>query len=203
MTRLKDKPMESKEHIARVTIKQTGSESQKPSTPRVSSVTVNGSTYQGNQSGRSGSIEHVSIEDAQFEISRKYGLSQEALISFGKWLKGEKGDKGDSGDISIGTCDYWASMPLYFPRKGEIVVYTDFYKEIKKGEEITIPNIKIGTGNAYLADLAFIDQYVLDQLKNHIEDMERHITDEERMRWDNKINITQSVQGETLVFDRN
>lgn len=172
--------MESKNHIAKVTVKQSG---------------------RGVHSG--GNIERVSVEDTHFEISRRYGLSQEALISFGKWLKGEKGDKGDSGEVSMGTCEYWDSLPSYFPKKGEIVVYTDFYKEIKEGVEVAIPNIKIGTGNAYLADLAFIDQYVLDDLKKHIDDMERHITEEERMSWNNKINITQSVQGETLVFDRN
>ena len=109
---------------------------------------------------------------------------------------------GPNGDVyvkirvEIKTQVHFDKLNIYYN-----VPITPF--EAALGEEITIPNIKIGTGNAYLADLAFIDQYVLDQLKNHIEDMERHITDEERMRWNNKINITQSVQGETLVFDRN
>ena len=53
----------------------------------------------------------------------------------------------------------WATMPTYFPKRGEICVYTD------------IARIKIGDGRVVIADLPFIggkdDENIRAALQNH------------------------------------
>ena len=54
--------------------------------------------------------------------------------------------------LSEGTSEFWKSQTTYIPRKGEIVIYTD-YGQDEKGNNI--PNFKVGDGNAYVMDLHF------------------------------------------------
>ena len=65
-----------------------------------------------------------------------------------------------------------------------IVVYTDYQTERDPdtGEIITYANFKIGTGNAYLADIKFIDGAVEEQLIEHMNDISAHIQVGERER---------------------
>lgn len=65
-----------------------------------------------------------------------------------------------------------------------------------------IPGIKIGSGNAYVQDLAFIDEDTRRTLAEHIEDLDIHVTAEEKAFWNNKVNTEDTVVGETLVFTR-
>ena len=75
---------------------------------------------------------------------------------------------------------------------------------------VEIPNIKVGTGNAYVQDLAFVDEKTRDILMAHIQDHDMHVTLQEKVFWNNKINIDDAyaqvhheLEGETLVFNRN
>lgn len=111
--------------------------------------------------------------------------------------------------IYYNTTEYWNSYNQV-PKAGDIIIYSDYAtKTIDDGEgnitEVAIPGIKIGSGNAYVQDLGFVGENVLNELLNHINDQVRHITSQERDKWNKKLNIddTNEVQNEILIFNRN
>lgn len=116
------------------------------------------------------------------------------------------------------TTENWNNAVGFIPLAGEVIVYTDYetktYQTEEYGETVTktvqIPNIKIGTGNAYVQDLAFVDEETRDILMAHIQDYDIHVTLQEKVFWNNKINVddaAEQVSGEladeTLILNRN
>lgn len=120
--------------------------------------------------------------------------------------------------IKHDTTENWNNATGFIPLPGEIIVYDDYevktYTVEEYGETVTktalIPNIKIGTGNAYVQDLAFVDEKTRDILMTHINDHDIHVTLQEKIFWNNKINIDDSedvihdeLLEEMLVLNRN
>ena len=116
------------------------------------------------------------------------------------------------------TTEHWNQAIGFIPLPGEVIVYEDYetktYTFEEYGEIVTktvqIPNIKIGTGNAYVQDLAFVDEKTRDILMEHIHNQDIHVTLAEKLFWNNKINvddaeeqITGELDEETLVLNRN
>ena len=116
------------------------------------------------------------------------------------------------------TTENWNNAKGFIPLPGEIIIYTDYetktYTVEEYGETVTktvdIPNIKIGTGNAYVQDLAFIDEKTKDMLLDHINNQEAHVTLADKLFWNNKLNVDdeydisyQELYDETLVLNRN
>lgn len=116
------------------------------------------------------------------------------------------------------TTEHWNNAIGFIPLPGEIIIYDDYevktWEEEEYGEVVTktayIPGIKIGTGNAYVQDLSFIDGKVKDTLLDHINNMEVHTTLAEKMFWNNKINVDDAYEivheelaDETLIINRN
>lgn len=116
------------------------------------------------------------------------------------------------------TTENWNNARGFIPLAGEVIVYTDYeiktYTVQEYGETVTktvnIPNIKIGTGNAYVQDLAFVDEATRELLLNHINNNDIHTTLAEKLFWNNKINIDdvvdqmgQELEDEMLIFNRN
>lgn len=116
------------------------------------------------------------------------------------------------------TTENWNNARGFIPLPGEVIVYTDYetktYEIEEYGEKVTktveIPNIKVGTGNAYVQDLAFVDEKTRDILMAHIQDHDIHVTLQEKVFWNNKINvddaeeqITGELEDETLILNRN
>lgn len=116
------------------------------------------------------------------------------------------------------TTENWNNARGFIPLPGEVIIYEDYetktYTVEEYGETITktvqIPNIKIGTGNAYVQDLAFVDEKTREILTNHINDNDIHVTLKEKLFWNNKVNIDdayaqihQELEDETLIFNRN
>ncbi len=106
--------------------------------------------------------------------------------------------------IRYGTTAEWA-YSAYIPSEGEVIVYTDY--QTIDGDPVA--GIKIGTGNAYVQDLQFIDAELRDRVMNHINNSTIHVTSAEKTFWGNKINIDDAyeivngnLQNETLVFTR-
>lgn len=103
------------------------------------------------------------------------------------------------------TTAYWNSQIGYIPKAGEIIIYSD-YKTIQvNGQNVTVAGIKIGSGNGYVQDLAFLEEAQAQDLLTHISDASVHIQAGERSYWNNKLNVTDSeeVVGEALIFNRN
>lgn len=101
------------------------------------------------------------------------------------------------------TTENWNNAQGFIPMKGEIIVYDDF-RQIGidwNGKPIYEPGIKVGTGNAYIQDLPFVGS-------GHENNNEIHITEAERLFWNNKLNVIDPVEfsseeEEELVFNRN
>lgn len=115
------------------------------------------------------------------------------------------------------TTAHWDAAVGFIPLAGEVIVYEDYdtrtYTVEQNGETITetvlIPNMKIGTGNAYVQDLAFVDESVRNLLLAHINNQEIHVALGDRIFWNNKINVDdaqEQISGElvdeTLVLNR-
>ena len=116
------------------------------------------------------------------------------------------------------TTQHWNQAIGFIPLPGEVIVYEDYETKTYTVEEygrtvtktINIPNIKIGTGNAYVQDLAFVDEKTRDMLIEHIHNQDIHTTLQEKIFWNNKINvddaeeqITGELEDETLILNRN
>lgn len=116
------------------------------------------------------------------------------------------------------TTQHWNEAIGFVPLPGEVIVYEDYetktYTVEEYGETVTktvqIPNIKIGTGNAFVQDLAFVDEKTRNILMEHIHNSDIHTTLAEKLFWNNKINvddaeeqITGELDEETLVLNRN
>lgn len=107
----------------------------------------------------------------------------------------------DSGEILINTTEYWNSKLGYIPPAGTIIIYTD------KGQidGKAVPGIKIGSGNAYIQDLAFVSEEIENILLNHVDNSNVHVSLEDKSKWNNKVNIDDrvtDVDGETIIFTR-
>ena len=116
------------------------------------------------------------------------------------------------------TTANWNNAQGFIPLAGEVIVYEDYetktYTVEEYGETVTktvnIPNIKIGTGNAYVQDLAFVDENTRQLILDHINNQDVHTTLAEKLFWNNKVNIDdayaqihEELENETLIFNRN
>ena len=118
------------------------------------------------------------------------------------------------------TTENWNNAHGFVPMDGEIIIYDDYQTKTwtveEYGETVTktvnIPAVKIGTGNAYVQDLAFVSDDIRDKLLEHIQNQEMHTTLGEKVFWNNKVNIvdspdvidsqTHEIKDETLIFSR-
>lgn len=120
--------------------------------------------------------------------------------------------------IKHDTTENWNNAIGFIPLPGELIVYDDYetktYQVEEYGETVTktvnIPNVKVGTGNAYVQDLAFIGDDIRDIVMQHIRDYDIHVTLQEKVFWNNKVNIDDDydkvhgeVLDELLIFNRN
>lgn len=100
--------------------------------------------------------------------------------------------------IHMDTTANWNAQLDLIGKKGHLYVYTDY--DSVNGR--LIPGLKVGDGLSYLIDNSFIDSNVSTVL-DHINDMDVHITPEERTFWNNKVTCFISKgNSETIVFTK-
>lgn len=111
----------------------------------------------------------------------------------------------DMTGIKCETTEYWNNAIGYIPGPGEIIIYSDYQTKEVDGQTINIPGIKIGSGNGYVQDLAFLNQDLADALYDHITNTTMHVTQAEKDYWNNKLNVDDNyeVVDESLIFNRN
>lgn len=137
-------------------------------------------------------------KDVKDRLYRDYNLLHNKPSIEGVELKGNK----TLEDLGIerfryGTTEYWNTYPSLISDQGTIYVYVDHH-EID-GEYV--PGFKVGDGTSYLIDMPFTDSYMDENLNEHINDEIRHITQEEREKWNNKVSVSISaIDEENLVF---
>lgn len=109
-----------------------------------------------------------------------------------KRIKKLSQDLQDNVYVLYDTTDGWNAQKDLQSEKGVIYIYSDYKWE--NGSNIA--GIKVGDGNAYLYDMPFLDTLY----DKHINNLEIHITSEERKRWNNK--VTSDIDGETLILSK-
>lgn len=94
--------------------------------------------------------------------------------------------------VSENTSTGWDEDKLYIPKAGEICVFSDTGK------------IKVGDGVVPVVDLPFIAQSdydaVIDELHEHTRNYQVHVSQEDRERWNNKLNY--EIVGSELILNR-
>lgn len=120
-------------------------------------------------------------------------------------MTAEDKEKLESLGISSNTTAYWNNARGYVPKAGEIIIYTDHSTTTKDGVTINVPGIKIGSGNGFVQDLAFLGEDESNMLLEHISNFTIHVTAEEKEFWNRKLNVNdfQEVVGESLILNRN
>ena len=106
-------------------------------------------------------------------------------------------------NIEVDTKENWLRKNNYIPKSGDIIIYLNKDTVIENGQNINIPGIKIGDGLAYAIDLPFLGDEIMAQLQEHLNDMVIHITNSERIFWNNKLNCEYNVEEEVLQLNRN
>ena len=96
--------------------------------------------------------------------------------------------------VYYNTTEYFNNQPTLLSERGSIYIYSD----AKTFEGAALPRIKVGTGNAYLIDLHFIDDDIVYQLA-HIDT----VSPEEKQKWNNKVTCyLDEDDTESLVFSK-
>lgn len=104
-------------------------------------------------------------------------------------------------NIMIGTTAEWEAHSAYIAPEGTLCIYTDA-STYTDGEDnvIVVPGLKISNGINAIVDSPFIGDDIRKILDDHINDNVRHITNEERTFWNNKINC--DMNNENLILNR-
>ena len=104
---------------------------------------------------------------------------------------------GGDNRVLYASTNTWNSQPFLIAERGFVYIYSD-YRKTTEGQNIA--SMKIGDGNAYLIDLPFMDVLLYDHLADNV----RHITQEEREKWNNKVRCYISeVKDDILIFTTN
>ena len=144
-------------------------------------------------------------DDVQAAINKIIALANATHETDGL-LSAEDKTKLDAIGIHYNTTAYWNDLIGYIPSEGEIIIYSDYNTITQDGETMVyVPGVKIGSGNAYVQDLAFVGADTARTLLNHITDTTVHVTAEKRRFWDDKLNVNDEAEvvNEVLVFNRN
>lgn len=142
-------------------------------------------------------------EEVQYAIDRILALKDATWDESGLMSADDKRRLDNSG-LLYDTTEHWNSQLGFIPKRGEIIIYSDYKTITRDGRTVYVPGIKIGSGNGYLVDLPFVDDAVCENLAEHIQDRVAHVTQNEKDFWNNKLNMLDAqIENETLVFNRN
>lgn len=107
--------------------------------------------------------------------------------------------------IYYDTKENWNSQKSLVSELCTFYVYTNYAtSQDENGNMINKPAIKIGDGQAYLIDLPFLGtdlSELINKIEDHINNMSIHVSEEDRMFWDNKCSVDESeTPDEHLIF---
>lgn len=108
---------------------------------------------------------------------------------------------GTKASIRLGTKDYWYEHRMEVPKRGELIVYTDYTAIQGESGTVYIPKIKMGDGAVIVAHLPFIGQDIELRIDAHILDTDLHLRYGERQFWNNKVTtLLDTQEEENLIF---
>ena len=94
--------------------------------------------------------------------------------------------------VLFNTTAAWDAQVHLTSQPNTLYIYTDHQIDSQGN---LIAGIKVGDGNAYLIDMPFTDEVIME----HINDNIRHITAEERAFWNNKVSCY-LADGDRVIF---
>lgn len=97
--------------------------------------------------------------------------------------------------VLYNTTAFWNDHPQTIAKEGYIYIYSDWKQD---GQGKNIAGIKVGDGKAYLIDMPFTDEVWED----HVNDTVRHITEQEREFWNNKVRCYINEGGDGIIFTK-
>ena len=101
------------------------------------------------------------------------------------------------------TANWNASYDLV-GEEGSIYIYSDHDTITIQGVQYYVPGMKVGDGLAYLIDLPFVTEAVLERINNHINNSAIHVSSSDRESWNNKVSsFLDHADNENLVFSKN
>lgn len=110
-------------------------------------------------------------------------------------------------NIMIGTSQEWSQHPTYIAPQGTICIFTDHGTVEVNSTTKTVPSIKIADGSTPIIDLPSVGDDVAAEIRHdlngHINDQVKHITADERIKWNNKITCDDTVLNNNLILTRN
>lgn len=108
------------------------------------------------------------------------------------------GNENTSASVYVNTTAGWNAQPQLVGLANRVYVYSDYIS----GDGLPVPGMKIGDGSAYLIDLPFVAGNNT-ALAAHISDTTAHITESERLFWNNKVTcFISNGDEETVVFTK-
>lgn len=100
--------------------------------------------------------------------------------------------------IHVDTTEHWNAQKDLIGEKNHLYVYSDYVQDGTK----KLAGVKAGDGKAYLIDTPFIVGNT-KPLEDHVKDETVHITEDERLFWNNKVTCFLSADNsEQLVFTK-
>ena len=91
------------------------------------------------------------------------------------------------------STEEWEEQSPMVSEPGALYIWRDWYQD-EQGNDM--PGVKVGDGNAYVADLPFKDEGYL----NHILNTDIHVTPEEKEFWNNKVTCYISPNDPTNII---
>lgn len=152
----------------------------------------NSSSFAPNFTSNNGSLTISTDSDTQM-IPIQFNVNPTLNVDFGSAVMVDQ--QGGNKQIYYGSTEYWNRQPDLVGERGSLYIYKDWMVD---EEGRLVAGIKVGDGETLL-----IEQPAIDQLwQDHINDMIRHITPEERLYWNNKVSCEYAEEFEKLLFLR-
>lgn len=138
-------------------------------------VNFNSSSSVNSQFGTNNNSIPIMDMDSQHEINMNFSSNSSWSASFETG-----GSGGGESKVLYGSTEYWNNHRDIVAKRGYIYIYSD-YQVDSYGR--TVAGFKVGDGTSYLIDMPFTDSLFVD----HINDHTIHITNAERLFWNNKV----------------
>ena len=88
--------------------------------------------------------------------------------------------------------------PTYVPEQSQIVITIDDVFIDSQGDEVEITTVKIGDGAVSYSDLPVVNEYMTQQIINHITNVSMHVSDEDREWWEKHMDATYDESNERM-----
>lgn len=88
--------------------------------------------------------------------------------------------------------------PTYVPEQSQVVITIDDVFIDSQGDEVEVSTIKIGDGTVPYSDLPTVNEYMTQQIINHITNITQHVSADDREWWEKHMDATYDANNERM-----